>query len=238
MFAFCSLLLSCGTNSSNSGIDIDSTSSVSLSVEEKKPEPLKGMTEEEKLSNEKAFAAMKPTKLVKAGTLQLKFSSVSINKQWTFDNYGDQWFYRDAERGDKFIIVKVSISSDEKDPSLLPISLYKFQYGHLKLLTTLDYKFVRWDDYGSYLGNYSDYKNDFAHTKIIPFTCAETINEEELKSSSIYVVVNTDHCFTRNVERFDNPPVTYSSSGCNVPETLSASDIGKENFIIKAYLKR
>jgi len=135
------------------------------------------------------FKVLKPTTSVKYGDLSLRFDKLWTGKRWTFDDYGHQYFLRDAKRGNSHVLARVSITSEGNNPELPPILIYQMENGVLNKLGVLAYEFRRWKDYGSYLGNYTDYGNDFSHSKTIPFNCGLELSNEELKGKSIYVVL-------------------------------------------------
>ena len=83
------------------------------------------------------FKAIKENTSLKIGELTINFNSVNTGAQWVFDNYGSEWRYRSAERGEIYILSKVSISADTKNPSLPPISVYKMLNGSLTLIGTM-----------------------------------------------------------------------------------------------------
>lgn len=166
-------------------------------------------------------------------TLQLR--SAATSSRWIFDAYGNEWRYIEAEKGTTFITAKVTVSSEDKDPRLMGMAAYVAVGAQLKRVGSFEYRFARWDDYASYLGNDADYRNDFAHSSNIPFSLAATVNKDELKGD-IYLVATKEGCFTRSEDRFKNPPVWYYSSSCaSLPRTLSLSDFNRDDL---AVLKR
>jgi hypothetical protein len=227
------LLIGCNNSQPSDPYYRPDTSSTTAGVSTVKANP---HSADDIKKDEQSIRAIKPVTTLSSEGLTYKVSSITTGKRWVFDAYSDEWHYNDAERGDTYIIAKFRISSKEKNPNLLPISLYKLTDGQLLLQSAFRYKLVRWDDYATYLGNYADFNNDFAHTETIPFTCATTISQDELKSGTYYVVVNLSHCYDRHEDRFGNPPISYTEgSGCMVPQALSATDIGKgsSNIVIK-----
>ena len=202
---------------------------------------------EEKISLEKkeaeakkalGFKVLKETNSIYIAGVDFKFSSVGIQNKWTFDDYGDSYFYREAQRGNIFICAKLSItSSTEKDPQLCPILAYYLKDGVLNFIGQMKYKFQRWRDYGAYLGNHSDNKNDFAYTSTIPFTCGLEIPKEYLEYP-IYVVIRHSTCVERYYERFENPPVWYANnSSCDIPKILKVEDFNFSTTLIKVIKK-
>ncbi len=180
------------------------------------------------------FKILKPKSIIKTDELTLKFSSIQFKKSFTFDSYGSRYFYRSAERGSKYLTARVSITSKVKDPKLPHILAYKLEDGVLRNLTSLgmDYRFRRWEDYGSYLGNSADYGNDFSHTKTIPFSLGYEISESEYKGYPIYVVLYNKPSIVRKYERFDNPPTSYNPESYGFKSELTVDDFDEGNDYI------
>ncbi|CAM1357627.1 hypothetical protein [Tenacibaculum halocynthiae] len=179
------------------------------------------------------YKILKPTTRVKYGDLSLRFDKIWKGKRWSFDFYGDRYFLRDAQRGYKHILARVSITSKSNDPSLPSISVYQMSNGELILLGTLDYKFRRWKDYGSYLGNYADYGNDFAHSKTVPFNCGLELSEDNLKNGTVYVVLKKQGCFNRVKNDYGNPEVAYKKSLCSPKHILKVEDFDTDYLLLK-----
>lgn len=184
----------------------------------------------------KKFKELKEKTSVAFGDITVKVKSIGFSSEWVFDAYGDEWHYRKAERGDKYLVAKFSISSKVKDPLLPAVSVYKVIDGNIELVGQLEYKFSRWKDFGTYLGNYADYGNDFAQTETISFSNGLSIPESDFKGIPIIVVIHHNGCYMRYVERFDTPPVTYSeSNSCEVPKFINLSEAGKSYTVIKVF---
>ncbi|PIB30218.1 hypothetical protein BFP78_14295 [Gaetbulibacter sp. 5U11] len=175
----------------------------------KEIEKIDKTTEQARIEEERkkalGFKIVKPITTAKYGDLSLSFEKIWIGKRWSFDDYGHEYFLRDAKRGNMHVLARASITSDNNNPNLPPILVYKMNNGELNLLGTLGYKFRRWKDYGSYLGNYADYGNDFAHSKTIHFNCGLELSEADLKSGTIYVVLKKQGCFNRVKKDYGNP---------------------------------
>lgn len=196
----------------------------------------KQIAEEERLKT-LGFKALKESNKVKVDDVTISFNSISYSKTFTFDRYDDYYHYREAERGNKFIVASVSISSESKDPKLPPVFVYKISNGVLNYLTTLDYEFNRWDDYGSYLGNTADFRNDFSHTKTIRFELGAQLSEEELKNYPIFIVVGNESIFYRSYDRFSNPPVSYHKTTYDYKNILKVEDFKQDYYLVKIFNK-
>jgi hypothetical protein len=183
------------------------------------------------------FKGIKEENILKIGDLSINFKSISSGGQWIFDNYGSEWRYRSSERGETFILSKVTISAESKNPKLPPILVYKMQNGVLNLIGTMNYEFSRWKDYGSFLGNYADYGNDFAHSKTISFSCGLAISKTDLDNEAVFVVVRKTNCFSRSESRFGNPPVSYIDIECNAKSILTVDDFDDDYQLVKVFNK-
>lgn len=163
-------------------------------------------------------------------TLHLRSSSIS--SKWSFDSYGDEWYYKESEKGEKFITAKITISSESKDPKLMGLGAYVADGKQLRRIGLFEYRFARWDDYASYLGNEADYRNDFAHSSAIPFSVAAKVSTEDMRKP-IYLIATKEGCFARSSDRLRNPPVWYYSSSCHsLAATLTIENFSDENLVV------
>lgn len=163
----------------------------------------------------------------------LHVRSTAISSRWTFDSYGDEWYYKEPEKGQKFITSQVTVSSESKNPKLMGIGAYVADGGQLRRIGTFAYRFARWDDYASYLGNEADYRNDFAHSSDIRFSVAAAVSTDDLKKKPIYLIVTKEGCFSRSYDRFGNPPISYYSSACHsLPLTLTLEDFQEGQLVV------
>lgn len=189
--------------------------------------------EEEERKRALGFKILKPTNRVKFENLTINFEKTWIGKRWSFDDHGSRYSLRDATRGNKHILVRLSISAEDKNPKLPPILAYKYSDGTLSLIGTLGYEFRRWKDYGSYLGNNADYGNDFAHSKTIPFNLGLQTEEENIKKGGIFLVIRKVTCFTRENNDFGRPEIEYKMGNCAPKRTLTVSDFDDDYVLIK-----
>lgn len=190
---------------------------------------------EEERKKALGYKILKPTSSVKYGDLTLKFDKIWTAKRWTFDDYGRQYFLRDAERGSKHVLARVSITSENNNPSLPPILVYNMHDGELQLLGTLGYEFRRWKDYGSYLGNYADYGNNFAHSKTIPFNLGLALSNEKLENKAVFVVLKKKGCFNRHKKDYGNPEIEYNEGSCKAKRILKVKDFDNDYVLLKIF---
>jgi hypothetical protein len=180
---------------------------------------------------------IKPMPYFGNDSVTVKIKSISLSDQFIFDRYEDQWHYFDAERGTKIVAISTSITSKIKDPALPPIAAYTLESnGFLKLVGVLDYRFYRWQNYGTYLGNYADYDNDFAHVATIPFGAFKQIDDSDLQKP-IYIVGQKAGCFERNEDRLQEPAVQYLG-GCNIKDGLAGIDFQQDYVLLKIFTNR
>lgn len=124
----------------------------------------------------------------------------------------------------KLIIARVKATSNDKDPALPGAALYRSEGATLKRVATFRYEFARRKDFGSFLGNYPDYGNDFAHTNVIPMSIGADATLAKL-TRPLFVVATKEGCHKRDEERFSHSPVSYRESGCSsLKKTLEVSD--------------
>jgi hypothetical protein len=139
---------------------------------------------------------------------KVEISSISSGNTFTFDSYDDYYHYRTADRGNKYITGVMKITSENKDPLLPQPAVYAIVGDKMTLIGSFIVKFARWEDYGSYLGNYHDNGNDFAKSSSIRFKIGKEISEDILKKPYA-IVLKKENNLVRNYDRFSNPPVSY-----------------------------
>lgn len=176
-----------------------------------------------------------PIKNVFAGnstTVDLK--SAQIGSTWKFNDHGDEYEYRTADRGTKYVTAQVVYSSRDNAPKLIPMAVYSSVAGKLKRVGVMAFEFVSWKNYATFLGNYHDTGNDFANSERIRFSMGLQVKNEDL-SKPLYLVAAKTGCADRSEDRFGNPPVKYYTYSCNsFPDVLSVEDFSKgELGIIK-----
>lgn len=178
------------------------------------------------------FKALKASTTFKIDYNKVELTSISIGNTFTFDSYGDRYFYRSADRGNKYITAAMKITSDSKDPKLPQLAVYKISGDSMTWEGNFKTEFARWDDYGSYLGNDHDFGNDFAKTSSVRFKIGKEVAGEIVKGPYA-LIMKKENALNRNYERFDNPPISYIGS-VDYPYTLKLEDFTKENsqFII------
>lgn len=196
----------------------------------------KAKAEEEKRLKALGFKAAKESTSVSFGEIKAVFSSFKTANTYTFDHYDTRYFYRQADKGHKFISAAMSITSNATNP-LLPQCAVYFVDGDMLTYSgiTFNTHFARWDDYGAYLGNYADYNNDFSKVNTVKFKIGAQIAEEDLKRP-FAIVLKKEGALSRKHEAFSCPEISYSG-GAEFTSTLTLSDIGESGMyvIIKKY---
>lgn len=182
------------------------------------------------------FKILKEINPVKMNNLSIKAYGFNFTNEFTFDRYDDSYHYRQAERGNKFLSFDVTISSEEKNPNLPLFYIYVFDKNKLKRLSRLkgmSYEFYRWEDYGTYLGNYADYSNDFSRTKRIRFDVGEQLQITKYKGKEIYLVLSKKDYAYRNRTTIGNPEIEYSPNSVivDIPE-INDLETFEKNFIL------
>lgn len=152
----------------------------------------------------------KSTKSYHTGDVSYSGLNFKITKRFNFDRYDDTYHYLDAERGEKIIWSDLTIKSKDKNPTLHGFGVYYLDTdSSFVLIDILNYRFYRWEDYATYLGNYHDNSNDFSYKESVRFSVYGKISDD-LLNKKIFIITKKSPMFTRTEERFGNPPVSYS----------------------------
>lgn len=163
----------------------------------------------------------------------ISLSSISVGNQFVFDAYDNRWFYRDADRGSKYVTMQMSVTSTDHDPNLPEFAIYTISGEKMQLEGCFETRFARWSDYGAYLGNYHDSKNDFSKVSTVKFKLGLQVSDEKL-AKPYAIVLKKKNVLYSHYDRFDDPPISYLGSA-DYPKTLSLSDFKNNYIIIKRY---
>lgn len=179
------------------------------------------------------FKALAEQKTIKVGYNTVTFSSINVGNRFIFDAYDDRWFYRDADRGCKYVTMQMSVTSTSHNPNLPELALYSIFGEKMILEGTFDTQFARWRDYGAYLGNYHDSSNDFSKVSTVKFKLGLQVENEKL-SKPYAIVLMKKNALYYHFERFSNPPISYIGSA-NYPSTLTLDNFKKSYVLVKLY---
>ena len=192
--------------------------------------------QEEERRRRLGFKALTASNRLEVGVVNVQVRSVEIRNRWVADRYDSRWFYWDARRGSKYIVADVRISSTMHNPKLPPIFVYRVVGDQLAQVGRMAYKFYKWKNYGTYLGNYADYGNDFAHTETIPFTAALEIDEARIKEP-LFVLVGRTPCFQRVHDQYSRPEIRYSPTECEDQDYVTLDGAERGLGVIKIFNK-
>jgi hypothetical protein len=182
------------------------------------------------------FKGLKVHPGISHGGTTLAISDASVGKTWRYDSYGNGWKYLEAEKGKRFVMARATIASNSKEPQPFGIAAYVAEGGSLKRIGLMRYRFARWQDFGSYLGNHADYRNDFAHSSSVAFSLGVAVTQEESQRRPIYLVATREGCHVRTHERLAQPPVAYVPGPCNTLKPALTLDDFKDGSL--AVVKR
>ena len=172
------------------------------------------------------FKALTVGLTVKGSSVTAKYGDLSFNARFVMDRYDNSYHYRDADRDTKYAIISMTATAGKgvSNPDMPGAALYWADGTTLKKLGEFTIEFTRWESFATYLGNYSDSRNDFAKVQTIPFTLGVQIGDEEVKKRPLYIVATKDGCISRGYERFKNPPDFYRGACSPLKSTLTAQD--------------
>ena len=206
-----------------------STSSLIENINRKKEEDRK---EEERIKA-LGFKAIKESSNFKIGYNTIVIGSITTGSRFTFDSYDDSWFYKDADRGTKFVSAQMSVTSTDHDPKLPQFAIYKITGGKMTLVDKFMTRFARWRDYGAYLGNYHDSSNDFAKVSTVKFKIGVQVDNNVL-ASAYAIVVKKENKLYSHYDRYRNPPLSYEGT-VDYPQALEVSDFSKNYALVKCF---
>jgi len=177
------------------------------------------------------FKALRANARPDLGAVKLRINSASTRERWIFDRYDNRWHYRDAERGQRHVVVDVTVTAEGKSPMLPALRVYRVNGEQLRSIGTMRYEFYRWRDYGAYLGNYSDNNNDFAHSESVRFVAGLAIPAASA-GNPLFILADKVGCARRVREEFGSPEVKYDSSGCTGGNPLTLETVEQEKVVV------
>ena len=181
------------------------------------------------------FKALKPVGKVNIENNVVSISNIGTGKEFVHDTYstysGSSWFYNTSDKGNKFVYCAMSVTSTEKNPDIPTLAIYSISGDKLIKEGTFRIEFARWDNYGSYLGNEPDTRNDFSKVNTVSFKLGCEVNESILNKPYV-IVLKKSNTQSRHYERFENPPITYSGEA-NYPASLSIEDFSNNYVAIR-----
>lgn len=179
------------------------------------------------------FKALKPETKVTIGYNTVTFNGFSVGNKFIHDVYptytGSEWREHTADRGNKYITVAMDVTSTSKNPDIPTLAFYSVHGGSLSLEDTFRVDMARWSDYGTYLGNEPDLKNDFSKVSTVKFKLGCELPESDFSKPYI-VVLKKANTQVRNEERMRNPPIYYYGSA-GYPQSLNIDDFNNGEYV-------
>ena len=179
-------------------------------------EKMDNLLEKRRIADERTkalgFKAIKPNTSTTIGYNKVTLSNISVGNKFIFDSYDDSWRYRTADRGNVFVTAVMTITSSLKNPDLPTLAIYSINGDQMNREEVMEVRFARWENYGTYLGNF----------KIGAEVAAE------ITKKPYAIILKKCNGLSRNYNRYDNPPVSYTGS-ISYPYVLSVNDFSGEN---------
>lgn len=179
------------------------------------------------------FKAIQQYSKVTVGYNTITLSQFSTGKEFTFDAYDDRWFYRTADRGDKYVTMAMSVTSTSKEPMIPEFAIYSINGSQMTMIETFTTRYARWMDYGAYLGNYTDNNNNFAKVSTVKFKLGAEVSESVINSAYAIVMYNAN-VLTEQYDRFANPP-QYWTGSASFAKTLTVDSFNSSYVLIKTF---
>lgn len=179
------------------------------------------------------FKALKTQLKVNINYNTVTFSGISVGNKFIHDVYptytGSEWREHTADRGNKYITAAMDVTSTSKNPDIPTLAFYSIHGSNLSLEGTFRVDMARWSDYGTYLGNEPDLRNDFSKVSTVKFKLGCELSEDVFSKPYI-VVLKKANTQIRNEERMRNPPIYYFGVA-GYPQSLNIDDFNDGNFV-------
>lgn len=179
------------------------------------------------------FKALKVQSKVAVGYNTVTFGSFSIGPKFVHDVYptytGSSWYEHTADRGNKYISCAMDVTSTSKNPNIPTLAFYTINGDKLIKQGDLWVQMGRWQDYGTYLGNEHDLKNDFSKVSTVKFKLGLELPDADFSKPYI-VVLKKANTQVRHYERMHNPPVYYKGNA-DYPSSLTIDDFNSGDYV-------
>lgn len=206
---------------------------LSESVVKKINELKEAKRKEEERIKALGYKAIQEHTTIKVDYNTVTLSAINVGNTFSFDSYGDRYFYRDADRGNKYVTMQMSVTSTDHDPNLPQFAVYSINGDRMDLVGTFGTEFARWRDYGAYLGNYHDSSNDFAKVTTVRFKLGIQVSNEIL-AGPYAIVLMKKNVLVSHYDRFDNPPMSYIGSA-DYPSSLYLDNFKDDYALVKRF---
>lgn len=179
------------------------------------------------------FKALSVVQKTTIGENNIVFSNFKIGLEYTHDVYptysGSEWRVHTADKGNSYISYNMDITSTSKNPDIPTIAFYTVNGDRLVHEKTFMVNFARWSDYGCYLGNELDLKNDFSKVNTVKFRVGAQL-ENSYFNKPYVVVLKKSNTLSKHYDRFENPPVSYIGDG-GYPLTLTIDNFNSDQYV-------
>lgn len=193
----------------------------------------KAIKEEQDRLEALGFKALKQSTSFQVGYNRITLTNIITNRRFTFDSYDDSYHYTEADRGSKYVSMMMTVTSTEHDPKLPQFAIYKIDGSRMSFVASFETRYNRWRDYGAYLGNYTDYSNDFSKVGTIRFKLGAEVPDDVLNGSYSIVMYN-GNVLEETYNRWNNPPQSWYG-GITFPQYLSIDNFTDKFRLVKIY---
>lgn len=173
------------------------------------------------------FKAVKSLTSVTIDYNKVSFSGLLVSNTFVHDSYDDRYFYNRADRGNTFILASMSVTSESHNPDIPTLAVYSIDGDKMQIESVMRLEFAQWKDYGAYLGNHTDFGNDFSKTSTIRFKLGSEVSTE-LTKKPYAIVLKKYNGLSRRSNRYDNPAISYNGN-MMYPHILSLDDFTRDN---------
>lgn len=141
---------------------------------------------------------------------------VSLSRQFSSDRAGRNEVRRTALRGEQFATFEAGFQAEDGNhsPVLPSIWAYSFdrEIGAWTRQNIAGYAVRRWTDYGAFLGNYDDARNDFRTAATVHYTVYAAVTET---AHTVAFVLNprSENGFRMERLRYGRPAITFTPIG-------------------------
>ena len=149
--------------------------------------------EEEARKKRLGFAVLQEKLNFTEGKVNLKFSDISITRNFVYGRYGGQYRSKPAFKNRHFITATLRITSQDWQPYITPLGVYIYRDGKLVCVDTPEVEYYQWSSYDAFQHKKIDYRNSFEHASSVPFSISFTV-EDSLLNRPLFLMAKKSNC--------------------------------------------
>lgn len=176
---------------------------------------------------------LKKQKSFTTNNCSYKVSSFFRGRQWYVDRNPGGVKIKEADKGNLYYQATLKVTTDLKETNLSSFGLYERDGEILKFIKYFEIRYQYWSSYGSYLGNYTDPRNDFSKKDRIKFNIGAEYLEKP--KGKLYLIAHKKELVEEVKVRFNSPPKIFTNRNAQMKKELTVEDFNSEYVYVNKF---